>query len=88
MPKSPIMLPLPKSLEIADRGINTGAQFAEVMSAMISDTLAGRITPSVCNAACNPAGKLLKVVEMQQRWGTQSTDGGPRDLKLTLGTGK
>lgn len=78
---------VPKSLAIADRGINTGAEFGNCMSALMADVLAGRVTPSVGNAVCNAGGKLLKVVEMQQRWGTQKTEGGPRDLLLT-GTGK
>jgi len=39
------------------------------MSALISDVLEGRVTPGVCNAAVNAGGKLLKVVEMQQRYG-------------------
>src|SRR5262245_11524136 len=75
--------PLPKSLAIAEKGIHTGAQFGTCMSALMADTLAGGVTPSVSNAVCNAGGKLLKVVEMQQRWGTQQTEGGPRDLLLT-----
>lgn len=39
------------------------------MSGLISDVLEGRVTPGVCNAAVNAGGKLLKVVEMQQRYG-------------------
>ena len=40
-----------------------------MMSALISDVLEGRVTPGVCNAAVNAGGKLLKVVDMQQRYG-------------------
>jgi len=82
MPKEKVEVP-PKSLAIAERGVNTGAEFGNCMSALMADVLAGRITPSVGNAVCNAGGKLLKVVEMQQRWGTQKTEGGPRDLLLT-----
>lgn len=74
---------VPRSMDIASRGVNTGGQFAQLMSSLMSDLIEGRITPSVGNAVCNAGGKLLKVVEMQQRWGTQQTDGGPRDLALT-----
>lgn len=81
--------PIPKSIKVAGDGVNTGGQFTLLMSAVISDLLDGRITPSVGNAVCNAGGKLLKVVEMQQRWGTQKTDGAQRDLALTpLGIAK
>lgn len=79
---------IPRSLEIASNGVNTGGQFAMLMSTLMSDLIDGRITPSVGNAVCNAGGKLLKVVEMQQRWGTQKVEGGPRDLTLTVGVGK
>lgn len=79
---------IPRSLEIASQGVNTGGQFATLMSMLMSDLIDGRITPSVGNAVCNAGGKLLKVVEMQQRWGTQKTEGGPRDLTLTVGVVK
>ena len=61
----------PRSLAIASQGIKTGKDFANMMSALMSDIIEGRVTPSVGNAACNAGGKLLKVVEMQQKYGTQ-----------------
>jgi hypothetical protein len=76
---------MPRSLEIAARGVQTGGHFANLMSAVMSDLIDGRLTPSVGNAVCNAGGKLLKVVEMQQRWGTSKSEGGPRDLLLTVG---
>jgi hypothetical protein len=79
---------IPRSLGIASQGVNTGGQFAALMSMLMSDLIDGRITPSVGNAVCNAGGKLLKVVEMQQRWGTAKADGGPRDLALTAGVKK
>jgi hypothetical protein len=79
---------IPRSMAIASGGVNTGGQFATLMSMLMSDLIDGRITPSVGNAVCNAGGKLLKVVEMQQRWGTQRTEGGPRDLALTVGIEK
>ncbi len=77
------MSAMPRSLKVANEGVNTGGQFTLLMSAVMADLLDSRITPSVGNAVCNAGGKLLKVVEMQQRWGTQKVDGGPRDLALT-----
>lgn len=48
------------------------------MSAMMGDLIAGRVTPQVGNAVCNVGGKLLKIVEMQHRYGTT---GGAQDTK-------
>lgn len=72
----------PRSLAISERGIRTGADFAGMMSALMGDLIAGRITPQVGNAVCNAGGKLLKVVEMQHTLGTKS--GGPDQRVLTL----
>lgn len=72
----------PRSLEIAERGIRTGAEFANLMSAMMSDIISSRITPAVGNAACNAGGKLLKVVEMQYKYGTQNGGSESRTLSL------
>jgi hypothetical protein len=72
----------PRSLAVAESGIRTGSEFASLMSAMMGDILSGRITPSVGNAACNAGGKLLKIVEMQYKYGTQSGSQGDRILTL------
>lgn len=52
-----------------------------MMSALISDVLEGRVSPGVCNAAVNAGGKLLKVVDMQQRYG-RSTANSAKELIL------
>jgi len=81
VPKQPEQQP--KSLPIAARGIKTGSDFAKLMSAMMTDLIEGSITPAVGNAACNAGGKLLKVVEMQYKYGTQSPSSNVRILELT-----
>lgn len=71
----------PRSASIAARGIRTGHDFANLMSALMSDLIDGRVTPNIGNATCNAGGKLLKVVEMQFKYGTE----GPGQRKtLTL----
>ena len=71
----------PDSAGIAAKGIKTGQDFANLMSALMGDLIAGRVTPNVGNATCNAGGKLLKVVEMQYKYGTA----GPGQRKtLTL----
>lgn len=53
-----------------------------MMSALIGDLIAGRVTPQVGNATCNVGGKLLKVVEMQHRYGTVGEGGKSKTLNL------
>lgn len=72
----------PRSLAISERGVRTGKDFANLMSALMSDVIAGRVTPSVGNAACNAGGKLLKVVEMQYKYGTAGPGAGEKSLSL------
>lgn len=72
----------PRSVEFAERSIRTGADFANLMSALMGDIISGRVTPAVGNATCNAGGKLLKIVEMQYKFGTQDGDQGNRILKL------
>lgn len=72
----------PRSAAIAERGIRTGADFAGLMSALMGDIISGRVTPGVGNAACNAGGKLLRIVEMQHKFGTQNGNQGDRVLTL------
>ena len=59
----------PTSVEIAKSGgIVDSRQFSRVMSALVVDVLTKQVHPSVANAACNAAGKQLKVVEMRYRF--------------------
>lgn len=74
----------PRSLLIAEKGIKTGNDFANLMSALMSDLIEGRVTPSIGNATCNAGGKLLKIVEMQYRYGTQGPGTGRKTLVLAL----
>lgn len=73
----------PKAIALAEKGIHTGAQFASVMSALLTDTIAGRIDPQVSNAVCNISGKLLKVVELQYKYGKTIDGQTERLLQLT-----
>ena len=73
----------PKAIALAEKGIHTGAQFASVMSALLTDTIAGRIDPQVSNAVCNISGKLLKVVELQYKYGKAIDGQTERLLQLT-----
>ena len=74
----------PRSLMLAHRGIKTASDFANMMSALMSDLIDGRVTPNVGNATCNAGGKLLKVVEMQYKYGTDGPGTGKKTLVLAL----
>jgi len=74
----------PRSLVIANRGIKTSHDFANLMSALMSDLIEGRVTPNIGNATCNAGGKLLKVVEMQYKYGTDGPGTGQKILTLAL----
>lgn len=74
----------PRSLKVAEKGIKTGDDFATLMSCLMSDLIDGRVTPSVGNATCNAGGKLLKVVEMQYKYGTQRPGTPQRVLRLAI----
>ena len=72
----------PRSLEVAQKGIRTGGEFALMMSALMSDVIEGNVTPQVANATVNAGGKLLKVVELQLKYGKPNTDGTTRRMDL------
>lgn len=74
----------PRGAALSAKGIRTSQDFADMMSALIGDIVEGRVTPGVANSACRAGTTLLKVVEMQIKYGTPVPSGdGARTLKLT-----
>lgn len=77
-----------RSLRIGNGGIKSGRDFAGFMSGLLSDVVSGKVDPRVANAACNVAGKLLKVVEMEFKYARQqqaegtAVTGLPASLRL------
>jgi hypothetical protein len=59
-----------RSLQIAERGIKTSRDFRDFMSALMSDLISGKVTAGVGNAACNAGGKMLKMVDLEYKHGT------------------
>jgi len=78
----------PRSLNIAQSGIRTATDFAQMMSALMSDLIDGRVAPNVGNATCNAGGKLLRVVELQYKYGTASPGKPQKTLVLAVGDGE
>lgn len=54
------------------------------MGSLMSDLIAGRIQPNVATAVCNAGGKMLKVIEMQQKYG-KPLESGLKTLQLATG---
>lgn len=73
----------PTAARLADNGIATGADFSRVMAALLADVVGGRIEPNRANAACNVAGKLIRMVEMQHKYGKRVDGTETRLLELT-----
>lgn len=61
--------------------------FGNFMSALMSDLIDGRVAPQVGNAACNAGGKLLRIVELQYKYGTVSSPSSPKRKVLQLAEG-
>jgi hypothetical protein len=59
----------PGCVAIVHRGLRLGTDFAEFMAAVAGDVATGLMTPSAGNATCNATGKVLKIYEMQQKYG-------------------
>lgn len=82
-PESTARMGKPRSLAVAAKGIRTADDFANYMSALMSDLIEGTVAPPVGHAACNAGGKLLKVVELQMRYGAAEGTGTRKTLRLT-----
>jgi len=70
-----------KSVPHFEQGISNCSQLSKGMSLLMADLLTERISTSVANSVCNSAGKMLKAVEMQQRYGKTGV-GGEKELPL------
>jgi len=55
------------------------------MSALMTDLIEGTVAPQIGNAACNAGGKLLKIVEMEIKYGTVRSPNKGRELLLARG---
>lgn len=71
-----------RSAPIAKRGIRTTQDFAELMSALMSDIIEERIPPDIANATVKAGQQMLKVVEMQIKYGEINPGAKRRNLAL------
>jgi len=79
VPQEPLA---PRCLAISERGISTAQDFAQFMSAVMGDVIAGRLSASKAGAATRSGSTLLKVIEMQYKYGSETEQPGKRTLRL------
>jgi hypothetical protein len=75
----------PRSLVLARAGIRTGYDTINMLMATITDVLEEEITTNQANVVVNSIGKVLKTVELQQKYGRPkrgAAEGHERDLIL------
>lgn len=60
------------SLALARQGIDTLPEFTDLFCAVMCDVIEHKLPPPVANAACNAAGKVLKAVELQLKYGKEA----------------
>lgn len=72
----------PTSIRVADT-MTTSRDFANFMNALMGDIVSGRIDARTANAACNAGGKLLRVIELEYRFGRKTNDQSEKMLQLT-----
>lgn len=70
-----------RALSIARSGVNTSADFVNLMNGITFDVLNGTLSPKRANAAVAPQRANLKMVEMQLKHGKQA-GAGRRELLL------
>ena len=69
----------PKCMAIAEAGIRNSQDTIRYLSALVADGSAGRVTTGLMHGTCNAIGKLLRVAEMEARFGT-SIGSGPEKV--------
>ena len=68
---------------LATEGIQDSRKCANVLGAIALDVLKSQISPQVANTACNAIGKLLKVKELEIKYGTSESPNEPKRIALT-----
>lgn len=77
---------VPRSVALTSGGIRTAQDFANVMSALMSDVLSGAVSTGRANTACNVGRQMLRAVELQLKYGTKVNETtGERTLRLVSG---
>lgn len=71
-----------KSLAVINHGVTNSLQARDLMLAIASDLITGALAANVGSGVCNAIGKLLKIVEMEFKYGPKGPDATTRFLVL------
>ena len=63
---------LPYSLQRARNGIHTADDFTELMTDLMTDVLAGDISPTAGNTVCHAGENMLAMLRLKFRFGRSS----------------
>lgn len=55
----------------SDRPLESASEYARLLELTLRDLLTGQMTPQAANAAGNLTGKVIRLAELQYRYGTQ-----------------
>ena len=66
--------------EDTPKTVRNSADLKVIMGALVTDLRAQRVTPMIANAMCNASGKLIKIVEMEYKYGRHK--GKPKRMEL------
>lgn len=70
------------STEIAARGIHTSDDYCNMMSAMMSDLVAGAMSPQIARAVVGAGNSLIRMTRTQLEFG-RNNDGTSVPIRLT-----
>ena len=73
---------LARSVTLGQHGVTTSRHFKELMAALMSDVLSKAVDVDVANAVCNAGGKLVKMLELEFKFGSHKS--ASEDLTLSL----
>ncbi len=85
-PDAPGRAATSRSLAIARGGLRTGFDTINMLTATITDVLEENVSTNQANVVVNAIGKVLKVVELQFKYGKPRKEGSQeRDLAIVPG---
>ena len=80
----------PKSVILAKGEIRTTREYGQLMAALVSDVIQENISPTLVNAAVNAGRQMIKVAELNLKYGRKvvNNDKPEKDACLNLLTGR
>ena len=57
------------SRDVVTKGIRTSRDLVEALTCVFAEVVTGEMSPEVANTLCKSADRLIRVVELEQRYG-------------------